>query len=128
MVVGITKEAGESTPAIQFDPDEGKLVICGESYPEDTFDFYNPLMEALQAFLDTSPEVFHVEVELVYFNSSTSKVLMDLFDMLEDAADDGAAVTVDWRYHAENDVAQENGEEFREDLDKVEFNLIEFTD
>lgn len=128
MLEAIIIEASESAPSIRFDPDAGALAICGESYPEDAFAFFNPLMNAIETFLAAKPQRFHAELELIYFNSSTSKVLMDLFDLLEDAANTGVTVTVDWRYHTQNDVARENGEEFREDLDQVAFKLIELKD
>ena len=61
-----------------------------------------------------------------YFNSSSSKILMNLFDMLNRAAIEGTPVTINWRYHEDNDVALECGEEFMEDLDltNLTFNLV----
>ncbi|MCF8040261.1 MAG: DUF1987 domain-containing protein, partial [Desulfohalobiaceae bacterium] len=66
-----------------------------------------------------------VEMELIYFNSSSSKILMNFFDMLEDAARAGLPVTVQWKYHQDNDISLECGEEFQEDLEHVDFHLVE---
>ena len=53
---------------------------------------------------------------------------MDFFDCLEGAADKGCSISVNWRYHEENDMSAEYGEEFKEELHKISFNLIEFSD
>jgi hypothetical protein len=63
-------------------------------------------------------------MEVGYFNSSTSKTFMDLFDMLDQEAANGRSVEVNWRYHAQNEMAQECGEVFMQDLSGLRFNLV----
>ncbi|MGM0593180.1 MAG: SiaC family regulatory phosphoprotein, partial [Pseudomonadota bacterium] len=58
-------------------------------------------------------------------NSSASKGLMNIFDMLDEAAEEGRTVTVNWRSHPENEMAIEYGEEFEEDLENITFNMVE---
>ena len=65
------------------------------------------------------------DFEIVYFNSSSSKTLMDLFELLDDAAKAGKRVVVNWRYDRDNETAKECGEEFREDVAALRFNLVE---
>jgi hypothetical protein len=64
-------------------------------------------------------------MELIYFNSSSSKVLMDFCDVLEEAANSGKNVTVNWIYEEDDEDALEFGEEFQEELESVKFNLVE---
>jgi hypothetical protein len=64
-------------------------------------------------------------IEILYFNSSTSKVLMNLFDLLDVASTQGKRVIVNWIYDVENESALEYGEEFKEDIKFIAFNLIE---
>lgn len=119
------REKTKSTPWIKFDPDNNILELRGESYPENSSKFYSPMLEWLETYLlglENTP--IHVDLELIYFNSSSSKIFMNFFDMLEDAARRGVPVTVEWKYHEDNDIALECGEEFQEDLEHVAFHLI----
>ncbi len=119
-------DAAKSTPAIRFEPAEGRLVLRGESYPENAAKFYAPLFAALEAYLASSDTgSLQVDLEMIYLNSSSSKIFFNLFDRLEKAASEGLRVTINWRYSADNDTAQTCGEEFQEDADRVTFNLIE---
>jgi hypothetical protein len=63
--------------------------------------------------------------EMVYFNSSTSKILMDIFDMFEESSEGGKYIIINWYYDEDNDSALEYGEEFAEDFENLTFNLIE---
>ena len=64
-------------------------------------------------------------IELIYFNSSSSKVLMDLFDTLEEASEDGKDIVLNWIYDEDNEASLEYGEEFAEDMESLSFNLVE---
>lgn len=51
---------------------------------------------------------------------------MDLFDLLDDAASLNTDVVVNWRYHEDNELALECGEEFMEDVKNIHFNLVSY--
>ncbi|MFZ5570896.1 MAG: DUF1987 domain-containing protein [Thermodesulfobacteriota bacterium] len=119
-------EATKYTPDICFDPDRQLLSIRGESYPENTMEFYAPVFECLKDYLalpDDPP--LTVDVELIYFNSSSSKTLINLFDLLDGAAREGRTITINWIYETDDEDNLEFGEEFAEDLEHVRFNLVE---
>jgi hypothetical protein len=119
-------EKTESTPEIHFDMASGVLRLKGESFPENTAEFYAPVFEWLQAFLaDSDVAVTTVNMEIVYFNSSSSKALMNLFDLLDDAAAEGKKIIVNWIYAEGDENSLEYGEEFKEDIESLEFNLVE---
>jgi len=122
----ITIHATERSPAIDFDFASNTYLIKGESYPEDVTEFFGPIMEKLDGHLrGQSGENISFVFELIYFNSSTAKVLMGLFDMLEEVADEGNEVAVTWCYEEDDDNMQELGEEFGEDLVQATFILKE---
>ncbi len=115
-----------ATPEVRFDYASGILELRGESYPENPAAFYAPLFEWLQNFLNNNKEqAITVNLEIIYFNSSSSKALMNFFDQLEEASKAGRQIAVNWIYAAGNGCALEYGEEFKEDLNALEFNLIE---
>jgi hypothetical protein len=122
--------ASKSTPGVCFDAQANILEIKGESYPENASKFYAPLFAWLGGYLDqVSPEApVVVNLEIIYFNSSSSKALMNIFDLLSQAAAAGRQVVVNWRYHAQNESALECGQEFSEDVGGVVFNLVEIDD
>ncbi len=82
------------------------------------------MIQALKAWLESQDGTNIVfNFELIYFNSSSAKVLMDLFDMLDEAAT-ANKVTVNWIYEAEDDNMEELGEDFGEDLERATFNMV----
>lgn len=111
-----TSEATASTPAIAFDESARTLTISGESYPENSFAFYAPLFEALAAELEKSPS-FRLVVNVSYMNSSSTKCMLDIMDMLCEAAQRGVDVRITWLYEADNERALDLAEEFSEDMD-----------
>jgi hypothetical protein len=59
------------------------------------------------------------------FNSSSAKFLFDFFEFLDDKADEGVSIVINWRYRAEDDTMQEAGEDFEEDIENCTYNLVE---
>lgn len=120
-------EATKSSPAIAFDAENDLLTIVGESYPENAAGFFAPMFTWLKEYLAGAEpgRTIRVEMNVPYFNSSTSKVFLNLFDMLEAVAEKGTPVVVNWLYEADNDTALECGEDFQEEMRAMTFNLTE---
>ena len=70
-----------------------------------------------------SDSTITLDFELIYFNSSTAKVLMELFDLMEETAESGNKAVVNWIHEEDDDHMEELGEEFGEDLEKATFHL-----
>ena len=122
-------EATKHTPEISFYASKNLLEIKGESYPENTSEFYAPVFSWLEEyFKQLGDDSVTVNIEIIYFNSSSSKVLMNFFDLLEDESEKGKRIIVNWRYDKENESALEYGEEFQEDVESLVFNLVEIED
>ncbi len=121
----IIRDASERTPFVDFDYPSGQLVMKGESYPENAAAFFGPLIASLGTFLDTleTTQEVKVDLEMAYFNSSTAKAIMNMFQMLEAAAKRGCNIAITWRYHADDDTMAEFGAEFAEDFKAAQFIL-----
>ncbi|MFK5985855.1 MAG: DUF1987 domain-containing protein [Pseudomonadota bacterium] len=118
--------ATKSSPEIIFNAMAHTLLIAGESYPENTAKFYAPIFKWLENYIkQIGNNKTILNVELIYFNSSSSKALMDIFDMLDDASRKGKNITLNWIYDQDNDAALEYGEEFAEDIEHLVFNLVQ---
>ncbi|MBF0158479.1 MAG: DUF1987 domain-containing protein [Magnetococcales bacterium] len=120
-------QATRSTPAIQFDPDLKRLEIRGESYPEDVNTFYDPILSWMETFLQsvTHEDTIELHLKISYFNSSSSKIFLDIFDLLNSKAVSGSPVHIYWHHHTNNEMSREYGEEFREELTAAQFYLVE---
>lgn len=106
----------KSTPFVDFDADKDRLIIKGQSYPEDALLFFKPLLEWLKKYLagKVGQDVW-IEVTLTYTNTSSSKCIMMILDLLEDAADRSVNVNLKWICNEHNEFEQECAEEFKED-------------
>lgn len=120
----LTFEATKYTPEINLDA-KGTISLVGKSYPENTFEFYAPMMKWLEDYFEGSPSgTTTVSMEITYFNSSSSKLFFDFFDLLEENAEDNK-IDINWIYDAENESAEEAGEDFIEDFETLKIKLVE---
>ena len=108
-------EGGASSPSVQTDWANGSLCLQGDSYPENAYEFYNPVFEWVQRFLSRADRAFILELQLLYLNTSSIKSLMDILDLMEDAHRRGQVVGVNWYYDLRNERVFELAEEFKED-------------
>lgn len=116
----IILSATQSTPAVIATPavpetGEGLLEMRGDSYPENSFEFFSPIFNWVEAFLKSSEKPIRVELHLLYLNTSSVKAMMDIFDLLEEAFGEGKKVSVNWYYDNDNERIAELAEEFKED-------------
>lgn len=116
--------ATERSPAVDFDFAAGVLSLKGESYPEDASQVFGPIFAALETFLEQGEgRTLRFDFELIYFNSSSAKALMNMFQLLDRAAARGTTIVVNWFYAPDDETMKEFGEDFSEDLEHVTFNL-----
>ena len=116
----------EESPEIIFNNETHIHYFRGESYPENVSEFYEPIMEWLNEYIDNlNDEKVIFNFEIIYFNSSSSKILMDIFYILDEVSEKKKNIIVNWIYDKEDDSSLEYGEEFAEDLDDLTFNLVE---
>ena len=115
-------EAGQRTPQVELTPTS--CLIRGGCYPENISEWSDPVLEALEECLGNDETEFKVDIELYYFNSSSAKFLFDFFEFLEESAEGGKAITINWRYRAEDDTMQEAGEDFQEDMEACIYNMV----
>lgn len=115
-------EAGPRTPLVELTA--SSCLIMGECYPENISEWSEPVLKTLEECLSQGQGEFKVDIELYYFNSSSAKFLFDFFEFLEESAEGGKAITINWRYRAEDDTMQEAGEDFEEDLSACAYNMV----
>ena len=105
-------EETHRTPRIEGSVQKGTLSISGKSLPEDAKDFYLPFKEWLIKFFESPSPKLSVIIELEYFNTATSKVLVDMminFEKLRDQKE----IEVVWIYDEDDLEMQEVGGDFK---------------
>lgn len=111
------------TPTISFDYEGGKLEIKGKSIPENSLEFYRPVYEWLDNYNQSPKPVTDVMIRLEYFNTSSSKCLLDILRRMETLQLSGKSkVTVNWFYETDDEDMMEAGEDYQA-LVKVPFQL-----
>lgn len=121
----IVLEATDRTPGVDFNFGANTFFLRGESYPEDINEFYGPIMSKLDEHLsELEGAKVRFNFELTYFNSSSAKVLMGLFEKLDEAAEEGNTVHIVWSYDESDDNMEELGEEYCEDLEHATYELL----
>ena len=120
----LEKEKTNSTPQILVDEEKGYMHFQGESFHENVSEFYSEIAEWLQQYLKSDFESFTFDCELKYFNSSTAKMLLNMFLQMDDASASGKDVTINWITTEENEINKECGEDFQDELDNLKFNII----
>ena len=112
-------KANNDTPEINFDGEKGVFSIIGKSYPENTKDFYNPLIKYIELYKLNPQEKTSIEFNWLFYNTATSKIIVKLIMLLKDLDNQ---FEVKWFCDKNNDFLIEKGMELKEILD-VNFNI-----
>lgn len=121
-----TQDSSPKTPALNFDLGSGVFEITGRSIPENSIDFYKPLMAWLDQYIASPLDETKLKVKLEYFNTSSSKILVEIFRKLEKVHKAGKRVTIDWYYEEEDEDMLDSGEDFK-DIISLPINLIQIS-
>lgn len=106
-------EPGNKTPAIVMDA-AGLIEMKGKSIPENTAEFYQPVYEWLDQYAVSPQPTTRVLINFEYFNTSSSKCLLDIFRKLESIHNSGkSSVSVSWVYDADDEDMMETGEDYK---------------
>jgi hypothetical protein len=107
-------EQTDDCPLVILDPVDNQFEISGKSLPEDVLDFYQPVLDWLNAYKEEPRPRTLSNIKLVYFNTASSKMLMDIMLILEEMVEDGQEVVIRWHSHRTDEDMQEAGKEFEE--------------
>ena len=106
-------EGTPKTPAINFDLNTGTLDMKGRSIPENSIEFYQPLIDALTLYSAKVKSATNVTMHFVYYTTSSLKCILEIFRKLEDIRKAGNAVSINWLYESEDQDMLEAGEDFQ---------------
>lgn len=112
----------ENTPKVHFDPVLHKLEITGCSVPENGMVFYSKLSNWLDNYLKTKPTAILVSIRLDYFNTTSSKCILDFLFKLQQYKTEEIDLQIQWHYQEEDEDLEEAGINYSE-IVKIPFEL-----
>ncbi|MDX9697003.1 MAG: DUF1987 domain-containing protein [Bacteroidales bacterium] len=123
----ISIEGTPKTPSVSFDANTGIIEIKGRSIPENSIEFYRPLVEWLEEYSKEPQKLTTVNIQLEYFNTSSSKCILDVFKKLETIKKAKNEVIINWYYEEDDEDMLEAGEDY-ESIIRIPFKMIEVVD
>ncbi len=123
----INIQGTDDTPSVVLDKDKGHFEISGRSLPEDVNMFYEPILEWIDKYAEDPNDRTEFNFKLEYFNTASSKVILDILLKFEEIAESGKDVVIKWHYHEDEEDMLEAGEEYA-DIVEVPFDYVLYTD
>ncbi|MFP3860179.1 MAG: DUF1987 domain-containing protein [Bacteroidales bacterium] len=112
-------------PSIDFNFKKGVCEIVGESYMEEAYKFYIPLINWIKEFTEKENRKLTLNIKLIYFNTSTTKCLLDIFELMKKYHNNGNEMEINWFYDKDDPDMVEEVKDFEKEAD-VSINIIEF--
>ena len=112
------------TPEIFCTAESAVMQLSGESYPENSWDFYQPLFDWMHLFLLSKGRSITFNCKLTYYNTSSTKVLLELLEILEKYHSRMGDVKVNWYYAEDDEDMLEDGKGFSGDVTMIPFEFI----
>jgi len=112
-------------PAVSFNAETGLCELRGESYMEETYKFYEPLIDWIKAYIQQNKPLV-MNIKLTYFNTNSSRLILDILDIFRKYRETGGTVEVNWHYDTKDPDMVEEVEDFTAESG-MEINLVPFT-
>jgi len=111
------------TPNVNFNVQSGMCEIAGESFLENTVEFYQPLIDWLKVYTQEISRPIAFIIKLTYYNTSTSRCLLDILNILKRYEENDGEVIVNWHYDVNDVDMEEDVEDYMIDTG-LKINLI----
>jgi len=111
-------------PGVTMDQENNIFEISGRSLPEDVCTFYDPIIAWLTEYAEQPNPETTFDFKFIYFNTATSKIILDIMTLLEQIKVGGYEVLVRWHYLKEDEDMKDAGEEYS-GMIEVPFELIQ---
>jgi len=112
-------------PEVKLDATSGNCEISGESYLEDTDEFYNNIIKWLDDYVKQVKKPLLFNFRLTYFNTSSSRSILNVLRVLKQYVDNKGSVTVNWYYPEDDESIAEEAEDYMKDTG-LQINMFAF--
>ena len=124
MAFYLERQKTTSTPYILVDEAKGYMKMEGKSFPEKAAEFFNEVNTWLDGHLEIDFDNLVFDFAMEYYNSSTLKIIMDMMLKMDRYSVGDNKITINWIAADDDDIAIESGEDIKEDMNNLEFNII----
>ena len=101
-------------PDVNLDAERGLIEITGRSIPEQTDDFYQPVIEWVNNYVQNPAEETTINYNLDYYNSSSKRYLFDILERIAPLHKSGKKITFNWYHDEDDDESKDSGILFAE--------------
>jgi len=105
------------TPTVNFDAKVNTFEISGKSLPEDVKEFYHPILKWLVEYCQSPSDSTILKVRMEYFNTASSKMILELFELLNKLHLSGKNVAIEWYYQEDDEDMMDAGNDYADMLD-----------
>jgi hypothetical protein len=123
MMDNLLIEGTKKTPTVHLKKD-GQMLLKGRSIPEDPSKFFDIIYRWIEEYSHHPAPLTELNIDLEYFNSGTSKAMLNLFHQFVDLKNKGHQLVIKWHFETGDDDIQERGEYYSTLLD-CPFEFIE---
>ncbi len=116
----------EDSPQVILDLEANIMELSGRSLPEDVNTFYEPVLSWIEEYFKNPHDNTVFNFKLTYFNTASSKVILDILTQFEEMIEDGQHVLVRWHFPDDDEDMQEAGEEYADMVD-VPFEMVSYS-
>lgn len=117
--------ATEDTPSVKLDAGNNIFELSGRSLPEDVSAFYGPILAWLDKYVASPNDKTVFDFKLSYFNTASSKIILDILMKLEDLHNNDHEIIIKWHYPSDDEDMKEAGEEYADIVD-VPIEMVEY--
>ncbi|MBN1159201.1 MAG: DUF1987 domain-containing protein [Bacteroidales bacterium] len=121
----IKLQGTEDTPGIILDAETETMEISGRSLPEDVAAFYEPALNWLKKYSENPGDKTIFNFKLTYFNTASSKQLLEILVILEELQKKGNDVLIRWHFPEDDEDMEEAGDEYADIVD-VPFEKVSY--
>lgn len=100
-----------TTPFILID--KGKITIKGRSIPDDSLEFYEPVLDACKEYVENPPNHTDINIHLDYVNSGSKKFLTNMLTVFENSYLNGIDYMVNWYYDEDDESMLDLGKDLK---------------
>jgi len=115
----------DDTPGVILDVKNGIFEISGRSMPEDVEAFFDPILNWLENYAEKTNEKTEFIFKMNYFNTASSKSILDILIILEEIYEKGNDVLIKWHFPKKDEDMEEAGEEYA-DIVEIPFEHIPY--
>lgn len=122
---GVFQKGDQKIPTVSFDPETGIFELKGSSIPENAGAIYEPIIELLKEYKENPKDTTIFNVELAYFNTSSSKWILNILRLLKEIkTKQKKELQINWYYEPEDDEMLEAADDY-ESILRIPINKVE---